>query len=104
MDSCSWAETPAIRQAEAGAVMAGPWEKYKAAPAASEQAGPWSKYSAPVAQDDPADGMTLNVAGFDTGIGLPPAIARGRLALVKPSGTLGALWPCGLRRRRYEGR
>lgn len=57
--------------------MAGPWEKYRSSPTASEPSGPWSKYSAPVAQDDPAEGMTLNVAGFDTGIDLPPSIARG---------------------------
>lgn len=36
------------------------------------------KPTAPAAPvDDPAEGMTLNVAGFDTGIGLHPSVARG---------------------------
>jgi hypothetical protein len=59
--------------------MAGPWEKYGGGQP-QEPAAPWAKYSAPAqppVADDPADGMTLNVAGFDTGLELPKPIARG---------------------------
>jgi len=58
--------------------MAGPWEKYSAQPGPA--AGPWSKYSAKAPEatgEDPAEGMTLNVAGFDTGVALPSSVARG---------------------------
>lgn len=54
--------------------MAGPWEKYGQP---QQSSGPWSKYSQPEQQPDPAEGATLNVAGFDTGIDLPPSVARG---------------------------
>lgn len=61
--------------------MSGPWEKYQSQPATS---GPWSKYAAPKQEAiDPAEGMTLNVAGFDTGIELSPSIARGLAGMGK---------------------